>query len=180
MVFNWGVIPLLTPSCKTILEGFAKLSDFALEQGLVANGDLVVVTAGSPFGISGTTNTMIVESIGDVLVRGESGYGERFHGHVSLVLSPEAKHPFAVRGRLLVLAKCDETYLPLIHECAGIILQNHIDDVQSEEYALYIARELKKSAIVRADAATRVLKEGQLVTLDPQKSLVYKGVAKIT
>jgi pyruvate kinase len=167
----------LSTKCKTLDEAFAKISLFALEQGIVSNGDLVIVTAGSPFGVSGTTNTMLVENIGDVLVRGESGSGIRLHGNVSLVLSPEAKQPYAVRGHLLVLAKCDETYLPLIKECAGIILQNHIDDNQSEAYALKIALELGKSVIVRADGATRVLKEGQLVTLDPQKALVYKGVS---
>lgn len=177
MVFNWGVIPLLSDGCKSLAEAYTKISAFALEKGIVSNGDLVVVTAGSPFGISGTTNTMLVESIGDVLVRGESGYGGRLHGNVSLVLSPEAKQPYTVRGNLLVLAKCDESYLSLIKESAGIILQNHIDDIHSEEYALHIARELGKSVIVRADAATRVLKEGQLVTLDPEKALVYKGVA---
>lgn len=177
MIFNWGVIPLLSEKCKTLDEAFAKISLYALEQGYVSNGDLVVVTAGSPFGISGTTNTMIVESIGDVLVRGESGYGERLHGNVTLVLSPEARPSYVVRGNLLVLAKCDETYLPFIRESAGVILQNHIDDNQSEAYALKIAKELGKSVIVRADGATHVLKEGQLVTLDPEKALVYKGVA---
>lgn len=177
MVFNWGVIPLLENDCKTISEAYAKISAFALERDYVSKGDLVVVTAGSPFGVSGTTNTMIVESIGDVLVRGESGLGERLHGKVSLALSPEAKSPYAVRGHLLVLAKCDESYLSLIQECAGIILQNLIDDSYSEEYALYIAHKLGKSVIVRADAAIRILKEGQLVTLDPEKALVYKGVA---
>lgn len=177
MVFNWGVIPLLSPRCKTLDEAFAKISLFALEEGIVSNGDLVIVTAGSPFGVSGTTNTMLVESIGDVLVRGESGSGVRLHGNVSLVLSPEAKQPYAVRGNLLVLAKCDETYLPLIRESSGVILQNHIDDSQSEAYALKICAELGKSVIVRADGATRVLKEGQLVTLDPEKALVYKGAS---
>ena len=58
----------------------------------------------------------------------------------------------------------------------GIILQNHIDDVDSEAYAMAIAKELDKPAVVRADAATRILKEGQLVTLWPEKALVYKGV----
>lgn len=176
MVLNWGVIPLLSKECKKMDEAFNMISSFALEQQLVSNGDLVVVTAGSPFGVSGTTNMMLVESIGDVLVRGENGVGTRLHGNISLVLSAEAKKPYLVRGQLLVLAKCDESYLPLIKECAGIILQNHIDDADSEKYVLQIARELGKTAIVRADAATGILKEGQLVTLDPEKALVYKGV----
>ncbi len=176
MAFDWGVIPLLGKECQSINEAFLMISAFALEHKLVSEGDLVVVTAGSPFGISGTTNTMIVESIGDVLVRGQSGYGKRLHGNVSLALSSEAKQPYVVRGHLLVLTQCDVSYLPLIQEAAGIILQNLISDTESEKYALQIAQQLGKTVVVRADAAMKVLKEGQLVTLDPEKALVYKGV----
>lgn len=176
LAFNWGVIPVYYPDCQTIRDGFEKISAFALDNHLVAYGDLVVVTAGTPFGISGTTNMMIVESIGDVLVRGHIGYGSRVHGKVVLVLAPEAKEPYAVKDQLLVIAKCDESYLPLIQEAAGIILQNHINDIASEKYAKKVALNLGKPILLRADAACRILKEGQLITLDPEKALVYKGV----
>lgn len=177
MVFNWGVVPLLGKECASLAEAFEEISSYSLKEHLIGNGDLVVVTAGSPFGISGTTNMMLVESIGDVLVRGESGIGQRVYGKISLVLSPDAAKPYAVRGQILLLAKCDESYLPLIKEALGIILQNNIEDADSEKYVLKIAQDLGKTAIVRADGATRILKEGQLVTLDPEKSLIYKGVA---
>jgi pyruvate kinase len=147
-----------------------------LESQLVSYGDLVVMTAGTPFGISGTTNMMIVESIGDVLVRGHIGYGSRLHGNVAIVLAPEAKEVYAVKDQLLVIAKCDESYLPLMQVAGGIILQNHINDISSEKYAKKIALNLGKPILLRADAACRILKEGQLVTLDPEKALVYKGV----
>ena len=176
MSFNWGVIPLLGEKCRTFEEGFAKISTFSLERQLVSYGDLVVVTAGTPFGHAGTTNMMIVESIGDVLVRGHSGIGPRVHGKVALVLSSESIKPYMIRDQILVLAQCDDSYIPLIREASGVILQNHINDVTSEQSLLKIAKELNKPAIVRADAATRILKEGQLVTLDPEKILVYKGV----
>jgi pyruvate kinase len=176
LAFNWGVIPVYYPDCRTIREGFEKVSTFALENHLLAYGDLVVVTAGTPFGISGTTNMMMVESIGDVLVRGHVGYGTRIHGNVTLVLAPEAKESYAVKNQLLVIAKCDESYLPLIQQAAGIILQNHINDIASEKYAKKMALNLNKPILLRADAACRILKEGQLVTLDPEKALVYKGV----
>lgn len=176
MALNWGVIPYLNEGSKSLLEALTVISVFASEQGLVSSGDLVVVTAGSPFGISGTTNMMMVESIGNVLVRGHIGVGQRVHGNATLVLSSETKKPYAVRGQLLVMTKCDETFTALIQESAGIILQNHIDDVESEKFAISIAQTLGKPVIVRADEATRILKEGQLVTLDPEKALVYKGV----
>lgn len=176
LAFNWGVVPFLSDFVPDVTEGFKKICSFALENQLASNGDLIVMTAGSPFGISGTTNMMIVESIGDVLVRGVAGYGSRIHGNVTIVLSPEMKEPYAVRNQLLVIVRCDDSYLHLIREAAGVILQNHINDFASEKYAKKIALTLNKPVLLRADGACRILKEGQLVTLDPEKALVYKGV----
>jgi len=176
MALNWGVIPYLSTHTETIDEAFGKISAFALGHHLASYGDLVVVTAGSPFGISGTTNMMIVESIGDVLVRAYIGYGPRVHGKVVLVLSAQSRAHYSVKDQILVLTQCDESYLPLIKEAAGIVLQNHINDSASEQYVMDIAKALDKPAVIRGDAACRILKEGQLVTLDPEKALVYKGV----
>lgn len=176
LAFNWGVTPVFHAEPQTVGEGFDKISAYALENHLVTYGDLAVVTAGNPFGVSGTTNMMIVESIGDVLVRGHIGYGARVHGTATIVFTPHSKRPYAVRNQLLVIAKCDESYLPLMQEAAGIILQNHINDIPSEKYAKKVALSLGKPILLRADAACQILKEGQLVTLDPEKALVYKGV----
>ena len=172
----WGVIPFYNKDCKTFQDAYEKISEFALQNQYVSYGDLVVITAGVPFGISGTTNMMMVESIGDVLVRGHEGYGTRVHANVAMVLSPESRPPYAVAGSIIVITSCDPSYFPLLRECSGIILQNHIDDTESEKYALEAAKMFSKPIIVRADAAWSVLKEGQLVTLDPQKVIVYKGV----
>jgi len=176
MAIIWGVIPFLGDQAKTVDEAFEKISAFSLEKKYVNYGDLVIVTAGTPFGVPRTTNLMIVESIGDVLVRGFAGSGPRVHGTIVLILNPESVQPYEVKDHVIVLTKCNESYLPLIKESSGIILQNQIDDLASEQYVMEMAKVLEKPAIVRADAAYRNLKEGQLVTLDPERALVYKGV----
>ena len=176
LAFVWGVVPFYKEEPKTVRDAFTALSEFALEKNLVTYGDLVVVTAGQPFGFAGTTNTMMVESIGDVLVRGFSSYGERVHGNVAIVFSPDHKKAYNTRNRILVLTYYEEAYLPLVKSSAGVVLQNHIDDVKSEEALFEVAKTLNKPVIVRADDASRILNEGQLVTLDPEKSLVYKGL----
>lgn len=176
MACNWGVIPFFSQENDSLVKSFSSISTFALEQNIIHYGDLVVLTAGSPFGISGTTNMMILENIGDVLVRGTIGYGQRIHGNVTFLLSPESIKPFQVKDKFLVLTNCDDSYLPFIQEAAGIILQNHVDDIASESYAVTVSKSLGKTVIVRADAACRILKEGQLVTLDPERALVYNRI----
>jgi pyruvate kinase len=59
----WGVIPELVPHCDT----YEDMLRFALEavarRGLARPGDRVVVTAGVPFDVPGTTNLMKVETV---------------------------------------------------------------------------------------------------------------------
>lgn len=59
----WGVIPLLDTEAQEIEEAYKKISAYALENKYVQYGDLIVITAGAPFGRVGTTNMMIVDSI---------------------------------------------------------------------------------------------------------------------
>lgn len=173
---NWGIIPVLASDCKTMDAAFKEASQFALNHHIVTYGDLVVLTAGAPFWVSGTTNTILVESIGDVMVRGHGGNGPKTHGNISLIPTYENKEPYAVKNKIIVISACNENYLPLIREALGVILQNDIDDVESEKYAELTTKTLNKPLITRADGAFRILREGQLVTLDPDKFLVYKGV----
>lgn len=63
LALYWGVIPVDPAVSKNVQEALATTSQFALANGLVKSGDLVVITAGSPFGVSGTTNMMIVEKV---------------------------------------------------------------------------------------------------------------------
>lgn len=63
LALDWGTVPLYTPTSKNIQDAFKTICRLALEKGFVAYGDLVVVTAGFPFGVSGTTNMMMVETI---------------------------------------------------------------------------------------------------------------------
>ncbi len=171
----WGVIPILCADILNIEDAKKRISDFALARGLVKYGDLVVITAGTPFGRAGTTNMMIVDSIGDVLVRGSHGEGNRVHGKVILQPTHEA-HEYTVRGMIIVINTCDENYLHLLKSAAGVIMQNHVDDLDSERYLKKIAKTLDLPYVLRAEGAGDVLRNEQLVTLDPAAALVYKGI----
>jgi len=182
-VFNqlaliWGVVPILCKQAETetIDEAYGRLSQYALEKGYVKYGDLVVITAGTPFGKPGTTNMMIVDSIGDVLVRGNEGFGERISGKIAIIASPDSRKDYEVSGKILIINSCNEDYLALIKNALGVILQNHIDDTQSEEYLKEMGKSLNIPILLRAEGASAVLREEQLITLDPEQAIIYKGV----
>lgn len=59
----WGVQPTLMPAVRSTDEMLAAASQAALRSGLVQPGDLVVITAGVPFGHPGHTNLVKVHRI---------------------------------------------------------------------------------------------------------------------
>lgn len=172
---SWGVMPVLCPGCKDPKEAFAAASRFALSQGIISFGDVIVVTAGVPFGKKGTTNMMIVENIGDILVRGHIGFGLKTSGRVFHLLSPETSNVKDVKNKIVVISHCDNTFMEPLKHAKGIILQNWIGDTSSEKYAIALAKSLDISVITRADGALSMLKLGEEVTLDPGRGLVYRG-----
>lgn len=175
LAFNWGVIPVLAEGCKNSKEAFSVASTYALAHGLISFGDVVVVTAGVPFGKKGTTNMMMVEHIGEVLVRGHKGTGPKVTGKVIFVLAPEVYEPKELKGRIVVIPHCDNTFLPVLKEAAGVILQNYIGDSASEKYVALVAKTFDIPVMTRADGAMSILREGDEVTLDPQRGIIYRG-----
>lgn len=63
MAMNWGVIPADPAMASSTQEAFGIVRKFCLEHGLISPGDRVIVTAGAPFGVSGTTNMILVERV---------------------------------------------------------------------------------------------------------------------
>jgi len=59
----WGVIPQLVPHCRTYEEMVTRARDVVLSRGLAKAGDRVLVTAGVPFDVPGTTNVLRVERV---------------------------------------------------------------------------------------------------------------------
>jgi len=176
LAFAWGTVPIYE-KVKDVNEGIKKAGAYILEHQLGHYGDLIIVTSGTPFGVSGTTNMMAVDSIGDVLVRGMPGKGEKAHGEIlpMRIFDPKKKHD--VRGKLVLISHCNEASISYLKGAAGIILQNHVDDVRSQEHAERIAHDLDIPLLLCADnKACSTLKKGQMVTLDPFRGLIFDGI----
>jgi len=59
----WGVVPELVPHCKTYDEMVRLALEAVQRRELARAGDRVVVTAGVPFDVPGTTNLLKVETV---------------------------------------------------------------------------------------------------------------------
>ena len=63
MNMSWGMIPLMCEEKNNSDALFSHAVEVARKHGLISKGDIVVITAGIPLGISGTTNMLKVERI---------------------------------------------------------------------------------------------------------------------
>lgn len=63
LAMNWGVTPTLSKKQESSDDLFRHAISCALNTGIVAEGDLVVIAAGVPVGVSGNTNTMRIEYV---------------------------------------------------------------------------------------------------------------------
>jgi pyruvate kinase len=59
----WGVVPVLTPHADTYDQMLRFAREALVRLKLARSGDRVIVTAGHPFDVPGTTNLMKVETV---------------------------------------------------------------------------------------------------------------------
>lgn len=65
---SWGIRSLLAEEKSGTDELFAHAVERAMAAGLLKDGDLVVLTAGVPLGVSGTTNMLRVHTVGEKIL----------------------------------------------------------------------------------------------------------------
>lgn len=175
MNLSWGVTPILMEEEFSNDDLFEHSVDRAEENGLVSDGDLVVITAGVPLGVSGTTNIMKVHIVGDILVTG-TGVNDLSVCANLCVCSNETQAVNSFKhGDILVMKKTSNAILELLKDCSGIIAEQ--DGLNS--HAAIIGLALNKPVIIGARNATDILRSGTTVTLDAKRGIVCNMANKI-
>ena len=168
MALYWGVVPLLMPYAQNTDQ----LIDFAVraaeEAGLVKQGDLVVLTAGVPVGVSGTTNMIKVHLIGGALLNAVGIGGKNASGRLCVCASPEEVADKFRPGDVLVVPYTTNDLLPYIRQAAAVISEE--SGVNS--HAATVGLALDKAVIVGASGAVHRLKDGTMVSVDCARGVV--------
>ncbi|MDP4117397.1 MAG: pyruvate kinase alpha/beta domain-containing protein, partial [Bacteroidota bacterium] len=174
MNLSWGVIPIMVDEKDNTDELFEHVVEVAREKGLVKNGDLVVITAGVPLGISGTTNLLKVHLVGDILVSGTGITRNSVCGNLCVCQDDKEALKKFKQGDILVIPQTTNALLAIMKESSGIITET--DGTNS--HAAIVGLALDKPVLVGAENATKLLKSGTTVTLDAVRGIVFSGVEK--
>ncbi len=171
---TWGVTPVPSPPAESTDEMFLTATRASKNAGLIRDGDLVVITAGVPVGVSGTTNLLRVETIGEILVQG-TGIGKKAVFGKAAVVAEPAELAGIEEGQILVTGAADSSFLPALEKAAAVV----IEEGGLTSHGAILALHLGKPAIVGAEKATRLIRSGDPITVDSTRGLVYRGKASV-
>ncbi|MEI2580633.1 pyruvate kinase [Scytonema sp. PRP1] len=166
----WGVKPLLMLELPSTGQTFQAAINVAQERELLSQGDLVVMTAGTLQGVSGSTDLIKVEVVTAVLGQG-IGLGQgSVSGRARVALSGMDASNFN-HGDILVASGTSADFVDAIRKAAGIITEEE----SLTSHAAVIGLRLGVPVIVGVKKATQVIRDGAILTMDVQRGLIYSG-----
>ena len=118
----WGCRPVLLERILDDGKVFELAMETAVKSGLAVNGDTVVIAVGVPVGVSGSTNTMRVEIVGDVICKGTGIGGKSASGQATVIkVIDEALKKFK-KGDVLVTPYTTNDLLPFAKQASAIVV----------------------------------------------------------
>lgn len=165
---SWGVSPILISEEIDTDNLFEHAVDAAQRTGYVKQGELAVITAGVPLGVSGTTNLIKVHVVGHILMKGQGVTPKKGSGPLCVCRTKEELEQNFKQGDIIVIHSTDNDMLPNIKKASGLI----VEEEGMNSHAAIVGLSLDMPVILGAEHAVEILKSGALVTIDGEKGLV--------
>ena len=166
----WGVKPLLVLELPSTGQTFQAAINVALENQLAREGDLVVMTAGTLQGVSGSTDLIKVEVVTAILGKG-IGLGQGSVTGRARVATTGMDVSNFNPGEILVVSATSAEFVEAIRKASGIITENE----SLNSHAAIIGLRLGVPVIVGVEDATKTIRDGAILTMDMQRGLVFSG-----
>ncbi|EEG77139.1 pyruvate kinase [Dethiobacter alkaliphilus] len=174
LALTWGVFPVMCRPTTSTDEMFSAAIEASLVSGYIENGDLILITAGVPVGVSGSTNLLRVHTVGDIVLQG-TGLGKNPVTARARIAATGAEAAKLEEGEILVAPATDSSFVPYLEKAAGVL----VEEGGLTSHAAVVALHMGLPVIVGAAGATSRLRDGDLLTLDTVRGLVYRGKATI-
>ena len=171
---TWGCTSVLADNITGNDEVFDIAEQKALTSGLAKNGDPIIAVAGVPVGVAGTTNTLKVRIVGNVLIQGQHIGNKVVSGssRVIKVMQEEAER-FFKRGDILVTTKTTDEMMPYLKKAGAIVVGSweNVDNAHAET----VAKALDIPLIIAKQKVIDLIPDGIAITVDSKNGFVYNG-----
>ncbi|MCT4583523.1 MAG: pyruvate kinase [Peptostreptococcaceae bacterium] len=174
LMLSWGVYPILADTKTSTDEVIQQSIDEALNNDYIKSGDLVVVTAGVPVGVAGSTNLLKVHIVGEVIGKGMGVGKTHVQGKVCVIKTDDDIKKFN-EGDIIVAPSTTPSMNEIIEKSSGIITEHG----GLTSHAAIVGLNMNKPVVVSVKDITTKVEDGQLITLDSQRGMIYKGEVRV-
>ncbi len=165
----WGVTPLLIENQQTTSGTFAKAMKIAQDIDLLKDQDLVIQTAGTLSGVSGSTDLLKVAIVSSPLKKGKGIGSGIVTGKVNLKSASNNLSKVQL-GDIIVVKNSNIKDLELTNAAGIIIEENDLNNNSLEIYSRY-----RIPVISGIENATKNLRDGELITMQVSEGIVHRG-----
>lgn len=164
---SWGITPLMMPLAHSTDELIEMSTSLAKENGYLHNGELAVVTAGVPVGISGTTNMIKIHMVGNCLTTGV-GVGREdtditnATGKACVCRTLDEVRAKFKPGMVLVVPSTTNEMLSFVRDAAALV----VEEPGLNSHAAIAGKALLKPTIVGAAGAIAHIRDGLEIAVD--------------
>ncbi|MGN0997054.1 MAG: pyruvate kinase, partial [Candidatus Ventricola sp.] len=170
-----GVIPARMELQEDTDAMISAAVEVAQAEGLVQTGDVVIVVAGVPAGVSGTTNLIKAHIVGNVLLRG-IGVGEgKVSGNVCNVTTLADLESGFKEGNIIVTKMTTREMLPYMRKAAAVIVESTDENCHASVTCQALGIPLFMD---RTGLSVHMLKSGMVVTVDADRGFVLNGIVQ--
>ncbi|MBP2024858.1 pyruvate kinase [Peptoniphilus stercorisuis] len=169
---EWGIESILVPALTNTDDVIENSIEMALKENLVKPGDTVILTAGVPVGLAGSTNLIKVQTIAEILCKGTGLGKEVITAKAVVVEKIEDLIKDFKDGDIIVTSSTDRDIIKYVEKASGIIAET----AGYTSHAAVTGVTLEIPTIVGAHNAKSVIKTGDIITLDPTDGTVKKGL----
>ncbi|WP_313524743.1 pyruvate kinase [Anaerotignum sp.] len=170
----WGCKPMLHTAKLQQGKVFDTGMEVAQASGIVKNGDTVVLALGMPVGVSGATNTLRVDIVGDVLCKGIGVGSKKVSGRARVIKMREDMERNFQKGDILVATATDNDFMPYIQKASAIIVgpMDHSDDCHAE----IAGRALDIPVIICNAKVVDFIPNDALISVDASTGFICAGL----
>ena len=167
LALSWGITPLRMPLAHSTDELIEMSTTLAQERGHLHNGELAVVTAGVPVGVSGTTNMVKIHMVGNCLATGVGIGREELEvasatGKACVCRTLEEVRAKFKPGMVLVVPSTTNEMLCYVRDAAALV----VEEPGLNSHAAIAGKALLKPTIVGASGATAHIRDGLDIAVD--------------
>ena len=171
---SWGVYTVNCQQAGNTDDLIDNSIEASKSEGFIHDGELVVITAGVPTGVSGTTNLIKVHVVSEEICQGIGIGRTTVEGKVRFVNSGESCADFN-EGDILVTNMTDKEMNPYIEKAAAIVTE----DGGMTSHAAIVGINLGKPVIVSATNILSSVEDGEIITVDTTRGAVYRGSSRV-